>query len=268
MHRRRPRHRGGVVRRAQAQDRRPGRRHRGARRRRHRSACSASASSPTAATAPAGTARDVDGRQGPASRATPASSAPRLLGVVVIWTVIFGVAFAFFKIQDTSRSRWQGRHPLHRGGRDRRSRPAGDGRPRLPRVRDQALPAHRIAMNVHARRRTTHEAHHRDHQAVQARRREGRPEGGRRHRHDRRARSGGSAARAATPRPTAAPSTRSTSSPRSASRSSSTTPSLDAVVDAIVAAAATGKIGDGKIWVTDVDRLVRIRTGEEGVDVV
>ena len=39
---------------------------------------------------------------------------------------------------------------------------------------------------------------------------------------------------------------------------------VDTVVDAIVAAAATGKIGDGKIWVTDVDRLVRIRTGEEG----
>ncbi|MFM9083562.1 MAG: P-II family nitrogen regulator, partial [Actinomycetota bacterium] len=28
--------------------------------------------------------------------------------------------------------------------------------------------------------------------------------------------------------------------------------------------AATGKIGDGKIWVSDVARLVRIRTGEEG----
>ena len=28
----------------------------------------------------------------------------------------------------------------------------------------------------------------------------------------------------------------------------------------------TGKIGDGKIWVTDVDRVVRIRTGEEGRD--
>jgi nitrogen regulatory protein P-II 1 len=41
---------------------------------------------------------------------------------------------------------------------------------------------------------------------------------------------------------------------------------VDAVVDAIVTAAATGKIGDGKIWVTDVDRLVRIRTGEEGAD--
>ena len=34
------------------------------------------------------------------------------------------------------------------------------------------------------------------------------------------------------------------------------------------ASAATGKIGDGKIWVTDIDRLVRIRTGEEGTDAV
>lgn len=43
---------------------------------------------------------------------------------------------------------------------------------------------------------------------------------------------------------------------------------VDAVVDTIVSAAATGKIGDGKIWVTDVDRLVRIRTGEEGSDAI
>ena len=38
------------------------------------------------------------------------------------------------------------------------------------------------------------------------------------------------------------------------------------VVDTIVKAARTGKIGDGKIWVTDVERLVRIRTGEMGPD--
>jgi nitrogen regulatory protein P-II 1 len=42
----------------------------------------------------------------------------------------------------------------------------------------------------------------------------------------------------------------------------------DSVVDTILQAASTGKIGDGKIWVTDVDRLVRIRTGEEGADAV
>ena len=43
---------------------------------------------------------------------------------------------------------------------------------------------------------------------------------------------------------------------------------VDPIVDTIVQTASTGKIGDGKIWVTDVDRLVRIRTGEEGADAV
>lgn len=43
---------------------------------------------------------------------------------------------------------------------------------------------------------------------------------------------------------------------------------VDSAVEAIAAAAATGKIGDGKIWVSDVERLVRIRTGEEGNDAV
>ena len=38
------------------------------------------------------------------------------------------------------------------------------------------------------------------------------------------------------------------------------------VVDAIVSAARTEKIGDGKVWVTEVDSLVRIRTGEMGPD--
>jgi nitrogen regulatory protein P-II 1 len=42
----------------------------------------------------------------------------------------------------------------------------------------------------------------------------------------------------------------------------------DAVIEAITTAAATGKIGDGKIWVTSVERLIRIRTGEEGTDAV
>jgi nitrogen regulatory protein PII len=42
----------------------------------------------------------------------------------------------------------------------------------------------------------------------------------------------------------------------------------DAVVEVIAKAAQTGKIGDGKVWVTGVGRLVRIRTGEEGVDAV
>ena len=43
---------------------------------------------------------------------------------------------------------------------------------------------------------------------------------------------------------------------------------VESVIAAIKAAAATGKIGDGKIWVTDVDRIVRIRTGEEGPDAI
>jgi nitrogen regulatory protein P-II 1 len=37
---------------------------------------------------------------------------------------------------------------------------------------------------------------------------------------------------------------------------------VDRAIDAIVASAKTGKIGDGKIWVTPVERVVRIRTGE------
>jgi nitrogen regulatory protein P-II 1 len=37
----------------------------------------------------------------------------------------------------------------------------------------------------------------------------------------------------------------------------------DQVIDAIVGAARTGKIGDGKIFVADVERVIRIRTGEE-----
>jgi nitrogen regulatory protein P-II 1 len=40
----------------------------------------------------------------------------------------------------------------------------------------------------------------------------------------------------------------------------------DGVVDAIVKAARTGKIGDGKIWVTEVLQTVRVRTGERDFD--
>jgi len=40
------------------------------------------------------------------------------------------------------------------------------------------------------------------------------------------------------------------------------------VVEAIATSAKTGKIGDGKIWITPVETLVRIRTGELGVDAV
>jgi nitrogen regulatory protein PII len=39
---------------------------------------------------------------------------------------------------------------------------------------------------------------------------------------------------------------------------------VDAVIDAIVRAAHTGKIGDGKIFVTTLEQVLRIRTGETG----
>lgn len=43
---------------------------------------------------------------------------------------------------------------------------------------------------------------------------------------------------------------------------------LDPVIDAIVRAAATGKIGDGKVWAVPVETVVRVRTGERGPDAV
>jgi nitrogen regulatory protein P-II 1 len=42
----------------------------------------------------------------------------------------------------------------------------------------------------------------------------------------------------------------------------------DKVVDAVVEAARTGKIGDGKVWVTAVESVVRVRTGERGNDAI
>jgi nitrogen regulatory protein P-II 1 len=41
---------------------------------------------------------------------------------------------------------------------------------------------------------------------------------------------------------------------------------VDKVIDIISATAKTGKIGDGKIWASNVDRVVRVRTGEVGAD--
>jgi nitrogen regulatory protein P-II 1 len=46
------------------------------------------------------------------------------------------------------------------------------------------------------------------------------------------------------------------------------TDDAEKVVDTITRAAQTGRIGDGKIWLTAVDRAVRIRTGEMGADAV
>ena len=41
---------------------------------------------------------------------------------------------------------------------------------------------------------------------------------------------------------------------------------LDKVIDLVAATARTGKIGDGKVWAVDLDRLMRVRTGEIGDD--
>jgi nitrogen regulatory protein P-II 1 len=41
---------------------------------------------------------------------------------------------------------------------------------------------------------------------------------------------------------------------------------VDKVIDAVVEAARTGKIGDGKVWVTPVETVIRVRTGERGTD--
>ena len=41
---------------------------------------------------------------------------------------------------------------------------------------------------------------------------------------------------------------------------------VEKVLDAVVEAARTGKIGDGKVWVTPVETVIRVRTGERGSD--
>ncbi len=43
---------------------------------------------------------------------------------------------------------------------------------------------------------------------------------------------------------------------------------VDMVIEKIVGAARTGKIGDGKIFVTDIERVIRIRTGEEDEEAI
>ncbi len=43
---------------------------------------------------------------------------------------------------------------------------------------------------------------------------------------------------------------------------------IEAAIEAILAAAATGKIGDGKIFVSELQQVIRIRTGETGDDAV
>lgn len=43
---------------------------------------------------------------------------------------------------------------------------------------------------------------------------------------------------------------------------------VDELVDTIVRAAATNTVGDGKVWVQSLDSVVRVRTGETGVDAI
>jgi nitrogen regulatory protein P-II 1 len=43
---------------------------------------------------------------------------------------------------------------------------------------------------------------------------------------------------------------------------------VDACIEAITSAARTGKIGDGKIFVSTVEKVVRIRTGEQDDDAI
>jgi len=43
---------------------------------------------------------------------------------------------------------------------------------------------------------------------------------------------------------------------------------LQRVIDTIIDTANTGKIGDGKIFVTDAEQVIRIRTGETGEDAI
>jgi nitrogen regulatory protein P-II 1 len=44
--------------------------------------------------------------------------------------------------------------------------------------------------------------------------------------------------------------------------------SVDAIVSAIVAAARTGKIGDGKVWVTPIETVIRVRTGDRDAEAI
>jgi nitrogen regulatory protein P-II 2 len=43
---------------------------------------------------------------------------------------------------------------------------------------------------------------------------------------------------------------------------------VDSTVEAITKSAATGKIGDGKIFISSLDEVIRIRTGETGADAI
>ena len=55
---------------------------------------------------------------------------------------------------------------------------------------------------------------------------------------------------------------------RCASRSCATTPRCRRITEVIVGTAVTDKIGDGKIWVIDVETVMRLRTGERDTDAI
>jgi nitrogen regulatory protein P-II 1 len=42
----------------------------------------------------------------------------------------------------------------------------------------------------------------------------------------------------------------------------------EAIVDVIVKVASTGSIGDGKVWTSPVDQVIRVRTGERGAEAI
>ena len=240
--------------------RRPVRRDLGARRLRRVGRARRRASSPTARTAPAGTASAGNGRRacfyGDGGQLV-AQIAPRRRRVRL------GVGHHVDHLHDRQAvhadpgvARGRDRGPRHAGVRRARATPTSCSRRRTQR-RSRRRPAP-SAVGTACRRptstgRTVDEARHRDRQAVQARRREG----GARRRSGCPAspspRSRASAASAATPRCTGAPSTRSSSCPRCASRCWSTTATPRRVADAIVDAARTGKIGDGKVWISPVE---------------
>jgi nitrogen regulatory protein PII len=46
------------------------------------------------------------------------------------------------------------------------------------------------------------------------------------------------------------------------------TDEAEKIADAIAESARTGRVGDGKIWISPIDRALRIRTGEQGTDAV
>jgi nitrogen regulatory protein P-II 1 len=43
---------------------------------------------------------------------------------------------------------------------------------------------------------------------------------------------------------------------------------VDSVLDVIVKSASTGSIGDGKVWTTPIDQVIRVRTGERGPEAI